>query len=271
MKRWMRRAVLAMTLLCSAAIAVPAPDETATQIMRHAGDHRLVVLGEYHGTAETPLLVADLMERYSRNTAAVRLALELPMSENVALARYLRSDGGADARETLRTSPFWVVKDDQHDGRRSRDMLALIEAVRVLRAQGRDVGVAGYDNETGASTSSDQRDAAMATHLRQQFNALPADARMLVLTGNVHAMRTRSADAPPEMQKTMAAYLLDLPLYSVRLEALRGHFWACFQPCRAVPLIERPPRAAKEDTGADRQYDLWIWMPALNVATLTDP
>jgi hypothetical protein len=94
---------------------------------------------------------------------------------------------------------------------------------------------------------------------------------MLVLTGNVHAMRTRSADAPPEMQKTMAAYLLDLPLYSVRLEALRGHFWACFQPCRAVPLIERPPRAAKEDTDADRQYDLWIWMPALSVATLTDP
>ncbi|WP_448135127.1 calcium-binding protein [Stenotrophomonas rhizophila] len=270
MKRWMRRAVLAMTLLCSAAIAAPAPDETATQIMRHAGDHRLVVLGEYHGTAETPLLVADLMERYSRNTAAVRLGLELPMSENVALARYLRSDGGADARETLRTSPFWVVKDDQHDGRRSRDMLALIEAVRVLRAQGRDVGVAGYDTETGASTSSDQRDAAMATHLRQQFNALPADARMLVLTGNVHAMRTRSADAPPEMQKTMAAYLLDLPLYSVRLEALRGHFWACFQPCRAVPLIERPPRAAKEDTDADRQYDLLIWMPALSVATLTD-
>ena len=271
MKRWMRRAVLAMTLLCSAAMAAPAPDETATQIMRHAGDHRLVVLGEYHGTAETPLLVAELMERYSRDTAAVRLALELPMSENVALARYLRSDGGADARETLRTSPFWAVKDDQHDGRRSRDMLALIEAVRVLRAQGRDVGVAGYDEETDTSARNDQRDAAMATHLRQQFNALPADARMLVLTGNVHAMRTRSADAPPEMQKTMAAYLLDLPLYSVRLEALRGHFWACFQPCRAVPLIERPPRAAKEDTDADRQYDLWIWMPALSVATLTDP
>lgn len=95
---------------------------------------------------------------------------------------------------------------------------------------------------------------------------------MLVLTGNVHAMRTRSADAPAEMQqKMMAAHLLDLPLYSVRLEALRGHFWACFQPCRAVPLIERPPHAAKEDTGADRQYDLWIWMPALSVATLTDP
>ncbi|MEG2804152.1 calcium-binding protein [Stenotrophomonas sp.] len=270
MKRWMPSAVLAMALLCSVAMASPAPDDTATQIMGHAGDHRLLVLGEYHGTAETPRLVADLMERYSRDTATVRLALELPMSENVALARYLRSDGDAHARDRLRTSPFWSVKDDQHDGRRSRDMLALIEAVRVLRAQGRDVGVAGYDEETGVSAGSEARDAAMATHLRQQFNALPADARMLVLTGNVHAMRTRSSDASPQMQTTMASYLLDLPLYSVRLEALRGHFWACVQPCRAMPLVARPPRAPVEDADLGRQYDLWIWMPAMSVGTLTD-
>ncbi len=273
MKRWIWMIVALISMLCSTALAAPAPaaDDTAAQIVAHAGDHRLIVLGEYHGTAETPLLVADLMARYSRDNTAVRLALELPMSENVALARYLRSDGDADARRALRASPFWVVKDDQHDGRRSRDMLALIEAVRTLRAQGRDVGVAGYDEETGTATSSDQRDAAMAAHLRQQFNALPASARMLVLTGNVHAMRTRPADAPPEMQqRTMASYLLDLPLYSVRLEALRGHFWGCAQPCRARPLTRRAPRAAKEDAGADRQYDLWIWMPVLSVGTLTD-
>ncbi|MCF7752029.1 hypothetical protein KQ945_14810 [Bacillus subtilis subsp. subtilis] len=273
MKRWIWMMVAMISMMCSAALAAPTPvaDDSATQIVVHAGDHRLVVLGEYHGTAETPLLVADLMERYSRGNAAVRLGLELPMSENVALARYLRSDGDADAREALRTSPFWVVKDHQHDGRRSRDMLALVEAIRALRAQGRDVAVAGYDVEVGTSTRNEDRDAVMATHLRQQFNALPADARMLVLTGNVHAMRTRPADAPAEMQqKMMAAYLLDLPLYSVRLEALRGHFWACIQSCRAVALTARAPRAAEEDTEADRQYDLWIWMPALSVGTLTD-
>jgi erythromycin esterase-like protein len=178
----------------NAAPAAPA-EETAAQIMRHAGGARPVVLGEYHGTAETPRLVADLVERYSHDGTTVRLALELPMSENVALACYLRSDGDLDARETLRTSPFWFVKDDQHDGRRSRDMLDLIEAIRSLRAQGRDVGVAGYDVETGSSTDNDMRDAAMATHLRQQFNALSHGTRMLVLTGNVHAMRTPPADA----------------------------------------------------------------------------
>lgn len=276
MKRWRWMAGWVIGMALGAANAAPAPvtrvEDTAAQIIQHAGDARLIVLGEYHGTAETPRLVADLVERYSRDNAAVRLGLEMPMSENVALARYLRSDGDPDAREALRTTPFWFVKDDQHDGRRSRDMLDLIESIRSLRAQGRDVGVAGYDVETGSSTDNDMRDAAMATHLHQQFNALPPGARMLVLTGNVHAMRSPPADAPPEMQqRTMASHLLDLPLYSVRLEALRGHFWACVQPCRALPLIERAPRDPELSTDQDRQYDLVVFLPGLSVGTLTAP
>jgi erythromycin esterase-like protein len=272
MKRWLWMAVTVASMVCGTAAAVPAGGvgDTATQIVTLAGDHRLVVLGEYHGTAETPLLVADLMERYSRDNASVRLGLELPMSENAALARYLRSNGDADAREALRTSPFWRVKDGQHDGRRSRDMLALIEALRKLRMQGRDVGVAGYDVETGSADSSEQRDAAMAVHLRQQFNALPVAARMLVLTGNVHAMRSPPSDAPPEFQRPMSAYLLDLPLYSVRIEALRGHFWACMSPCRALKLADQPPRLPIVSTDADRSYDVVVWMPSLSVGTLTD-
>ncbi len=276
MKRWRWMAGWVIGMALGAANAAPAPvarvEDTAAQIIQHAGDARLIVLGEYHGTAETPRLVADLVERYSRDNAAVRLGLEMPMSENVALARYLRSDGDLDAREALRTTPFWFVKDDQHDGRRSRDMLDLIESIRSLRAQGRNVGVAGYDVESGASNGNEARDAAMATHLHQQFNALPPGARMLVLTGNVHAMRSPPADAPPEMQqRTMASHLLDLPLYSVRLEALRGHFWACVQPCRALPLIERAPRDPELSTAQDRQYDLVVFLPGLSVGTLTAP
>jgi erythromycin esterase-like protein len=273
MKRWLWTAMMAASMMCGTAVAAPAGgvDDTSAQIVTLAGDHRLVVLGEYHGTAETPLLVADLMERYSRHHAPVRLGLELPMSENAALARYLRSNGDADAREALRTSPFWRVKDGQHDGRRSRDMLALIETLRVLRAQGRDVGVAGYDIEISAYDSDVDRDAEMATHVRQQFNALPGAARMLVLTGNVHAMRHPFDDAPPEMQRrTMAAFLLDLPLYSVRVEALRGHSWHCMRPCRAMPLLERAASDPVAETDPDRSYDVWVFLPELSIGTLTD-
>ncbi|MFL9584041.1 hypothetical protein [Stenotrophomonas sp. AB1(2024)] len=275
MKRWLWMAVMVASMMYGGtAIAAPATgvEGTATQIMTLAGDERLLVLGEYHGTAETPLLVAELVERYSRDNAPVRLGLELPMSENAALARYLRSNGDADAWEALRTSPFWRVKDDQHDGRRSRDMLALIETLRALRVQGRDIGVAGYDIEISAYDSAVDRDSAMATHLRQQFNALPAGTRMLVLTGNVHAMRNPPAGAPPEMQhRTMAAQLLDLPLYSVRLEALRGYFWGCMKPCRALTLRELPAQDPVVKTDPERSYDAWVHLPELSVGTLTDP
>ena len=274
MKRWLWMAVIAASMVCGTAAAAPTGGvgNTATQIVTLAGDHRLLVLGEYHGTAETPLLVAHLMERYSRDNAPVRLGLELPMSENAALARYLRSNGDADAKEALRTSPFWRVKDNQHDGRRSRDMLALIEALRVLRAEGRDIGVAGYDIEISAYDSDVDRDAEMATHVRQQFNALPAGTKMLVLTGNVHAMRHPFADAPPEMKhRTMASYLLDLPLYSVRVEALRGEFWGCMKPCRALTLRELPAQDPVVETDADRSYDAWVHLPELSVGALTDP
>lgn len=274
MKRWCWMAGLLIGMTLGAGNAAPAApaEDTAAQIMRHAGDARMIVLGEYHGTAETPRLVAELVERYSREGTTVRLVLEMPMSENVALARYLRSNGDPDAREALRRSPFWRVTDDQHDGRRSRDMLGLIEAIRALRAQERDVGVAGYDVETGSSTNSQARDAAMATHLRQQFNALPAGARMLVLTGNVHAMRYPFADTPPEMKhRTMASYLLDLPLYSVRVEALRGQFWGCMNPCRALTLRELPAQDPVVETDPERSYDVWVHLPELSVGTLTDP
>lgn len=273
MKQWLWMAAVVGSMAWGAANAAPVParDDTAAQIVAHAGDHRMVVLGEFHGTVETPLLVAELVDIYSRNGAPVRLALEMPTSENAALARYLHSNGDTPAREVLRQSPFWIVEDDQHDGRRSRDMLTLIEVIRNLREQGRDVAVSGYDREEGTEGGNDARDATMAVHLRQQFNALPATARMLVLTGNVHAMRQRPADAPAQMQqRPMASHLLDLPLYSVRLEALQGEFWGCGQPCRAIALHPRGRRAPDADATAGRQYDLVIWMSKLSVAKLTD-
>lgn len=179
-------------LLLALGVALTAhADDTAAQIRQHAGEHRLLVLGEFHGTRETPLLVRQLVDDYSRN-GPVLLALELPRAENPVLRDYLESDGGATARRHLRGRAFWTVRDDQHDGRRSRDMLAMIEGLRVLKAQGRVIEVVGYD--VNASSGGNQaRDDFMAAELRRLYRGLPDNARMLVLTGNVHAMLRRPA------------------------------------------------------------------------------
>ncbi len=264
--RWTTALMLALGMAVTADA-----DDTVTQIRRYAADHRMLVLGELHGTRETPLLVRQLVDDYSRDGAPVLLALELPRGENPTLRQYLVSDGGAAARQRLHGRAFWTVRDDQHDGRRSRDMLAMIENLRVLKSQGRVIDVVGYDVDS-SDGGNQTRDDGMAAELRRLYGRLPAGARMLVLTGNVHAMLQRPAGAPPEMQtQPMASLLRDLDIYSVRLGALRGKAWACADTCVARSLPKQLASGPRVDTYAGRQYDLWVWMPELSVGTLVDP
>ncbi len=264
--RWTTALMLALGM----AVTVHA-DDTVTQIRRYAADHRMLVLGELHGTRETPLLVRQLVDDYSRDGAPVLLALELPRGENPTLRQYLVSDGGAAARQRLHGRAFWTVRDDQHDGRRSRDMLAMIEDLRALKAQGRVIDVVGYDVDK-SDGGNQARDNRMAAELRRLYRRVPDGARMLVLTGNVHAMLQRPAGAPPEMQtRPMASLLRDLDIYSVGLGALRGHFWGCGGTCMARSIPEQLASGPRVDTYAGRLYDLWVWMPELSVGTLVDP
>ena len=143
-------------------------------------------------------------------------------------------------------------------------MRALIEAVRALKVQGRDVAVTAVDVDISAG-SNQSRDDAMAARIRQLHDALPRDARLLVLTGNVHAMLSPPAGAPKEMQlRPMASQLRDMDLYSVRVDAGRGNAWGCFERCRPVPLRERPDLQPRVEQGAERTYDLWVFLPQLS-------
>ncbi|ENE1253220.1 calcium-binding protein [Stenotrophomonas maltophilia] len=263
--RWTSALLLALGM----ALNVHA-DDTAAQIRQHAGEHRLLILGEFHGTRETPLLVRELMEAYAADGTPVRLALELPTDENAALATYLVSSGTAKARAALRGTPYWSVRSRMHDGRRSKDMLDLIEAARALRTRGRDVQVFGFDRVLPAETAgSGARDRAMAEEVRVRAQALPNNARLLVLTGNVHGMRTQ-----PKMiaYPPMTALLNDLELYNVRIEARGGEGWGCAAPgrCEARQLPGHAGTSPRVDTGADRSYDLRVWLPRFSVARLLD-
>ena len=120
--RWTAALLLALGMSANAHA-----DDVAAQIRQHSGDHRVIVLGELHGTREVPALLRELMEAYAADGAPVRLALELPTGENPALATYMSSAGTAEARAALRGTKYWTVRSRMHDGRRSEDMLDLIE------------------------------------------------------------------------------------------------------------------------------------------------
>lgn len=267
MHRWITT-LAALVLWLTMSVSARGQDAVAVaQVRQHAGTHRVLVLGELHGTREMPRFVQALMEAYATEGKPLQLALELPTSENERLAAYLQSNGDAAARRALKDSPYWGVGTHLHDGRRSHDMLDLIEAMRGLRAQGRDVQVYGFDPPAANAGAPGMRDAAMAAYLRDRHAALPLSARMVVLTGNVHAMRSqpRFMDWPP-----MTLLLHDLELYSVRVEARVGEFWGCTgaQRCGTRPLRAYEGPSLSVDTEADRSYDLWIRLPRFTVARL---
>lgn len=214
----------------------------AATIRTQAGDRRLLLIGEKHGTREVPALVARLATAYSTE-GPLLLGLEIHRTTQAGIDAYLDSPGDAPARAVLVSQDFWKVANDQHDGRRSREMLALIEHVRALRAAGRDVAILAFDPRPETFPDHHARDRMMAAWLRRAFAALPRG-RILALAGNVHAMLERPAGAPLQMQRPMGEWLRDLEPFSVDVTAGDGEFWACLRPAPCASIPERTPSYA---------------------------
>lgn len=247
----------------------------AAAVVEAAGDRRLLVIGELHGTAETPALVAELATRYAAG-GPVLVALEVHAIEHGRLKAYLGSDGGADAVRALRQGAFWNVMPERNDGRRTQAMLDLIETTRQLRSEGRSIAVVPFD-PAHPGLAHPARDRGMATILRAGFEALPDTGRMLVLTGNRHAMRAVSDTLGARDLDSAAGYLLDLPLHSVNVMGVGWAFQACTsmaEPCaRREGRYEwaTPGSTMSESANATRQFDQALMLPRLTASPLLEP
>jgi hypothetical protein len=263
MRHWVAVGCAVILLLSIPALhAQPWRQGAAKELMAAAGDHRTVLLGEMHGTQEIPLVVGDVVEHWSRSQP-VLLALEIHASEQRTLVDYLDGDGAPASREGLRQRPYWSVPQKRNDGRRSEDMLDLVERIRSLRAEGRDVAILAFDVANGVPRDSQWRDGAMAANLRSALAALP-HGRLLVVTGNVHAMRLRPDYAPPQMQTPMGTYLQDLRPISIDIAAATGAFWACPSPaCGPVPVV---PGATAGGLDDDAPFHYRIVLPQFTPA-----
>lgn len=235
--RWMGGLVVAMLSIATSFAAPPPPEQAATAdeaidraahtVRTVAGDRRLLLLGELHGTREVPQLVSTLAERYAADGPVV-VAVEIDHAEQAAIDGYLRSDGRAAARAALLGRAYWSRTGTAHDGRRNHDLIDLFDRIRRLRQAGGDIAVLAFD--VPATADHHARDRGMATVLRAAYAALPRG-RLIMVAGNVHAMLERPAGAPAIMQVPAGAYLRDLDPVSFRITARTGEFWACRGAC----------------------------------------
>ena len=237
--------------------------DAARLIRKEAGDHRLILIGELHGTRQVPELVAQIVRAYSEQ-GPVLLGLEIPNAEQEAFEHFLLSDGGTQAKSALLSGAFWQVRDMQHDGRRNYAVVELVETMRRLKSTGRAVDIVLYDGPSSQTISSMERDKAMADRIRRAFAAMPAG-RFVTVSGNVHAMTERPSYAPAEMQTSMGSYLKDLDPFSVDISAAVGESWACMKSCGPIAVHSRAPISQRMNEGP---YNLLVVLPKLTVAHL---
>ena len=261
--------LLAVQFIFSAAHASEAAiSEAAKRIQKSAGSHRLVVIGELHGTREIPDLMERLAENYSAEGPLV-VALEITRDEHAVLARHMGSPDNR-LRAEMRKRAAWNVLPEKNDGRRTQDMLDLIGALRSLRASGRDIAILPYDLSKGAYQDGEDRDRQMAMHIRRAYDALP-EGRLLVLTGNVHAMLVKKDSSfGKQLQTPMTSYLADLDIYSVNISALTGSIWACTKGCGEMQLGNGYIKEGPLSADSRQPYHFQIVLPKFTTARLVD-
>ncbi len=185
----------------------------------------VVLVGEMHGTEQSPRFVSDLVCSALDRGLSVTVALEIPKEEETRVTAYLDSDGGDDARSALLAGPFWT--DGYQDGRRSEAELGLIESLRRDRQAGLPLNLALLDRRERAAGA--VRDAIMASRLAEAATASPRDF-VVSLTGNLHSSARKGtpwdADYLP-MGLVLEGKLPDRRIVSLDVAYTGGTAWNC--------------------------------------------
>jgi hypothetical protein len=171
-----------MAMLLSAAPSPCAAVPGADQLL--GSSINWVVIGEMHGTNETPDAFADLVCLAAKTGRPVTVALEYPVDEQPVIDAFLASDGGPTAQAGLLAAPVWHR--DMQDGRTSVAFLRLFHRLRVMKQHHLIEGVRAFDVPDKGNEPR-ERNAAMADHLTALVSG--PDRLVMVLVGNFHAVR----------------------------------------------------------------------------------
>jgi hypothetical protein len=269
---------LALTLSLPLGLAATEPTPPMSELLGKAAGHRILLIGEIHGTAEVPALVGDMAAQMLADDQPLLVGLEIPRDEQSRIDSYLDSAGTGEDRAVLLRGPFWTR--DYQDGRSSVAMADLLERLRQLRLKSR-VEVLALDRVRGTSAEGDVRDQAMAERLGEALEARP-DVHALVLAGNFHT-RVQKGAPWDENHQFMGYRLAAFAPYAVEIMGVAGSAWICtgaeVESCKArdfpVGTLE-PGIELGDEVNARGHHGIWrlpstsAALPAMQQAA-TDP
>lgn len=233
-------ASLALLAAVPPALAESPDCEPAKEIDVARLSARALIVGELHGTTETPAFIARLACSLLKAGRPVIVALEREGQEQPALQRYLSSAGQPADVQALTGQEAWSRP--QQDGRNSLAMLAMLEQLRRLRAAGQPVGVLAMQQTfvplvppgtAGKATWSEAdrdrfgeiNDRTMADQVWTTLATHPAYT-VIALAGNMHtaiASASRLKQSPwPSFGDALAAMT---PVQVIGLSSSGGSSW----------------------------------------------
>ncbi|HEV3077955.1 MAG TPA: hypothetical protein VHB47_26300 [Thermoanaerobaculia bacterium] len=202
----------------------------------------VVLVGEMHGTVESPAFVGRATCLALAGGRAVTVGLEIPVEEDSRIRAFLASAGSAGDRDALLAGAFW--QEPSQDGRSSRAMLALLEDLRRTSRAGSPVHLMLLDST--AFRGGSERDRAMAARLRDAIAGAPHDL-FLVLTGNIHTRLRQGVPWDPSYEPmgfVLAHLAPRLAIAALDVAYTGGSAWICETPqpasCGAKTLKGRP-------------------------------
>lgn len=194
----------------------------------------VLVLGELHGTQESPAFVADVACHATTAGLAVVVGVELPTAESGRIDAFLNSMGTPEDRALVISGERW--QSDYQDGRTSLAMLDMLDALRHLQAAGKQVRVVPFD--VGGAGGGQARDRGMGNTLAALVKSSPS-ALAVILTGNQHSRitpgRARNVAFEP-MTYVMAQQVTDKKLIALDVGYGDGSAWICAPGCGVSQL-----------------------------------
>jgi uncharacterized protein (TIGR03067 family) len=225
MVRWWLPLVLATSVL--AADSEPCQPIDGIRPLLEPGT--ILLLGEIHGTEESPAFALQAACHAARSGLPVIVGLELRADEQARVDAFLASSGTDEDRKALLAGSVWQA--GYQDGRASHAMVDLIDGLRVMRGDGHKVLVTLFD--APGSRGGQQRERDMARNLAAA-TAASSRAMTIVLTGNMHSRITRGTARDSEYEPM--GYLLSRDesvgrLVSLNVAHAGGSAWVCNPEC----------------------------------------
>jgi hypothetical protein len=183
----------------------------------------LCFLVKFTAPGKAPQTFGEIVATMADVGQPIIVGLELNSAEQGRLEAYLASKGTPSDRRHLVQGSDWKI----HDGRGSTAMLALIEHLRRLSQEHQNLRVVAF-----APTFEPQNESETGYNRRMADNIMTAakgaNALVLILVGNIHAMRSPlPAEGGNRGFRPMAMNLPASATLSVRFDSAGGRAWTC--------------------------------------------